>query len=99
MEYLVSLSARARRDLAQIYEYINATDSHSAQNWYRGLRDAILGLEQQPNRWPVTHESGKFRHILYGNKPHIYRIIYRVLERQKRVEVIHIRHGARDHFS
>ena len=35
---------------------------------------------------------------LYGNKPHIYRAIYRVLERQKQVDVVHIRHGARDDF-
>jgi len=36
--------------------------------------------------------------LLYGNKPHSYRVIYRVLERQKRVEVLHIRHGARRRF-
>jgi mRNA-degrading endonuclease RelE of RelBE toxin-antitoxin system len=33
--------------------------------------------------------------LLYGHKPHIYRIIYRVVERHKRVDVVHIRHGAR----
>jgi plasmid stabilization system protein ParE len=36
--------------------------------------------------------------LLYGNKPHTYRVIYRVLEMQKRVEVLHIRHGARRRF-
>jgi plasmid stabilization system protein ParE len=46
----------------------------------------------------VTPESDKFRHLLYGNKPHIYRAIYRVLEKQKQVEVLHIRHGARRRF-
>jgi mRNA-degrading endonuclease RelE of RelBE toxin-antitoxin system len=34
----------------------------------------------------------------YGNKPHVYRVIYRVLEREKRVNVLHIRHGARRDF-
>jgi plasmid stabilization system protein ParE len=33
--------------------------------------------------------------LLYGPKTHIYRAIYRVLERQKHVEVLYIRHGAR----
>jgi mRNA-degrading endonuclease RelE of RelBE toxin-antitoxin system len=33
--------------------------------------------------------------LLYGRKPHVYRVIYRVLEKQKRVDVLHIRHGAR----
>jgi len=36
--------------------------------------------------------------LLYGNKPHIDRAIYRVLERQKQIEVLHIRHGARRSF-
>jgi len=40
-------------------------------------------------------ENGKLRHLLFGNKPYIYRAIYRVIDKQKRVEVLHIRHGAR----
>jgi plasmid stabilization system protein ParE len=36
--------------------------------------------------------------LLYGHKPHIYRAIFRVLEKQKRVEVLHVRHGARRRF-
>jgi len=36
--------------------------------------------------------------LLYGHKPHIYRVIYRILERPKQVEVLHIRHGAMDQF-
>jgi plasmid stabilization system protein ParE len=98
MAYLVDISARAERDLAQIYHFIDAADSQAAREWYRGLRSAILSLEELPNRWPLTHESPKLRHILYGNRPHIYRVLYRVLERQKKVEVLHIRHGARDRF-
>ena len=46
----------------------------------------------------MTPESDKFRRLLYGNKPHIYRVIYRVLEKQKQAEVLHIRHGARRRF-
>ena len=68
--------------------------------WYRGFgfKEASLSLEEQPNRCAVTPESDKFRHLLYGSKPHIYRAIYRVLEKQKQVEVLHIRHGARRKF-
>ncbi len=98
MAYLVSLSARARRDLAQIYRRINADNSEAALRWYRGLREAILSLEEQPNRSPVTPENDKLRHLLYGTRPHIYRAIYHVVERQERVDVLHIRHGARAEF-
>ncbi len=98
MAYLVKVTARAQRDLALLYGEINAEDSDAALKWSRGLKNAILSLEHQPNRCPVTPESAKFRHLLYGNKPHIYRVIHRALEKQKHVEVLHIRHGARRKF-
>ncbi len=98
MAYLVNLTARAERDLAHLYREINAEHSHAALKWYRGFKEAILSLEEQPDRCPVTPESDKSRHLLYGNKPHIYRAIYRVLEKQKQVEVLHIRHSARRRF-
>jgi len=43
----------------------------------------------------VTPEKAQLRHLLYGHKPHVYRVISRVLEREKQVVVLHIRHGAR----
>ena len=95
MAYRVSLTSRAQRDLAYIYAHINAADSDAALKWYRGLRDSILRLEQKPSRCPVTPENKNLRHLLYGRKPHIFRVIYRIMEKQKRVEVLHIRHGAR----
>ncbi len=95
MAYLVDLTARAHRDLASLYLRITAENSDAALKWYRGFKEAILSLEKQPNRCPVTPESDKFRHLLYGNKPHIYRAIFRVLEKQNRVEVLHIRRGGR----
>jgi len=93
--YLVKLTARSERDLAWLYDEIDAADSGAALEWYRGLKRAILSLEQLPYRQPVTPENDKLRHLLYGNKRHIYRVIYRVLEKQKEIEVLHIRHGAR----
>jgi plasmid stabilization system protein ParE len=91
MAYLVNLTARAERDLAHLYEEINAEHSEAALKWYRGFKEAILRLEEQPRRCSVTPESDKFRQLLYGNKPHIYRAIYRVLEERKLIEVLHIR--------
>jgi len=98
MTYHVDITPRAERDLAQLFKHINARDSDSALNWYHGLKEAILSLKQHPNRCAVTPENEKLRHLLYGHKPNIYRVIYRVLEGQQRVEVLHIRHGARRRF-
>jgi plasmid stabilization system protein ParE len=98
MAYLVKLTARAERDLVHIFAEIDAANSDAAWKWYLGLKVAILSLDQHPDRCPVTPENERLRHLLYGNKPHIYRAIYRVLEKQQQVEVLHIRHGARRAF-
>jgi plasmid stabilization system protein ParE len=98
MAYLVKIAARAERDFVSLYKEINAEGSDAALKWYKGLKEAVLSLEQMPNRCPVTLENNQLRHLLYGNKPHIFRVIFRTLERQKRVEVLHIRHGARRRF-
>jgi plasmid stabilization system protein ParE len=99
MAYLVRITPRARRDLAVLFKDIGAGDSETALKWYEGLREAALTLEELANRCPATPEDAQLKHLLYGRKPHVYRLIYRVLERQKRVNVLHIRHGARRRFT
>jgi plasmid stabilization system protein ParE len=89
---------RAQRDLATIYEWIGANSSGAALTWYRGLKGAIGTRRDSPNRCPVTPEDPSLRHLLHGNRPHIYRVIHRVSEAQKLVQVLHIRHGARQPF-
>jgi plasmid stabilization system protein ParE len=98
MAYLIDITARAKRDLNSVFEEIHARDSEAALKWYREFYAAILTLEKLPYRCPATHENPQFRHLLYGHKPHIYRVIYRVLEKQKLIEVLHVRHGARQEF-
>jgi plasmid stabilization system protein ParE len=98
MGYLVKLTPRAERDFVRLYREIDAKHSDAALKWYRGFNEAILSLEEQPNRCPFTPENGRLRHLLYGHKPHINRAIYRVVEKRKQVEVLHIRHGARNKF-
>jgi len=81
-----------------LYQTVNAPGPESALKWYRKLKQVILSLEENPNRCPRTPESEKYRHLLYGRKPHVYRVIYRVRETPKQVDVLHIRHGARRPF-
>jgi plasmid stabilization system protein ParE len=81
--------------LASLYEEIDANGSDTALEWYRGLREAILSLSGHPKRCPRAPEDARLRHLLYGNRPHVYRVIYRIHERRRRVDVLHIRHGAR----
>ncbi|HUJ23657.1 MAG TPA: type II toxin-antitoxin system RelE/ParE family toxin [Bryobacteraceae bacterium] len=98
MTYFVNVTARAERDLALLFDLINAEHSDDALKWYQGLKEAIFSLEEQPNRCPETPENSKLRHLLYGHKPHVYRVIYRITEKPKQVDILHIRHGARQRF-
>src|SRR5258705_12176798 len=73
LAYLVSITSRAERDLAHLYGEIKAEHSEAAWKWYLGLKEAILSLEVQPNRCPVTRRRDKLRHLLYGHSPHSHR--------------------------
>jgi toxin ParE1/3/4 len=98
MAYLVKITARAERDLALLFGRINAEHSAAALKWYRGLKKANLSLEAHPGRWPATLENSNLRHLLYGHKPDIYRVVYRISEKRREVDVLHIRHGGRRRF-
>ncbi len=92
------MTPRAERDIAGIYARIQVPTSDAALKWYLGLRDSIRSLRDSPTRCPRTPENDQLRHLLYGHKPHIYRVIFRIMEKPKQVEVLHIRHGAMDKF-
>ena len=99
MVYRVEITARAASDLEALYLEKNAAESNDAANWYNGLEQAVYTLEEHPYRCPRAPEARKvkrqLRHLLYGNKPHVYRVIFQVNERQNVVWVLTIRHGAR----
>jgi plasmid stabilization system protein ParE len=99
MTYRVDLTERAARDLRRIYRTIDAEDSTQASDWFDGLEKVVFSLDQHPARAPVIPEDSSPRHLLYGRKPNVYRIIYAIDERNRVVTVLHIRHGAREAFS
>jgi toxin ParE1/3/4 len=103
MAYRVELTDRAKRDLNALYTQINAVDSPAAVQWFNGFEDAVYALARFPRRCPFAPEGRKatrpLRHLLYGNKPDVYRAIYEIDEPGKIVYVLTIRHGARDEAS
>jgi toxin ParE1/3/4 len=102
MAYLVELTLRAERDLADLYQRISKDDSATAARWFDGLEKAVYSLERLPRRCPVAPESKKakrrLRHLLYGAKRDVYRVIYEIEESRKVVRVLTIRHAAMDDF-
>jgi toxin ParE1/3/4 len=99
MTYLVEFAARAARDLEILYIEKHAAESQAAARWYNRLEEAVYALASYPNRCPVAPEARrgkrKLRNLLYGKKPHLYRVIYEVDEAWRAVSVLHIRHDAR----
>jgi toxin ParE1/3/4 len=98
MAYRVDLTERAARNLRRIYLTINAEDGAQAYAWFNGLEQVVLSLDERPARGAPIPEGGVLRHLLYGRKPHVYRIIYAIDEDRSVVTVLHIRHGARGAF-
>ena len=99
MTFAVNITARAERDLAALYNEIEAVESQAASRWFLGLRDTILSLESLPEHAPIVRGPNGIRQLLYGKKPHVYLILFRIRLRQRQVDVLHIRHGARLPFS
>jgi plasmid stabilization system protein ParE len=102
MAYRVELTGRAEQDLRYVFERISADDSAVAALWYFGLEDAIRTLGSFPRRCPIAPESRtskvELRHLLYGSKRDVYRVIYDIDESRKLVRVRAIRHSAMDEF-
>jgi mRNA-degrading endonuclease RelE of RelBE toxin-antitoxin system len=43
----------------------------------------------------ATHEDKTVRQVIYGNKPHFYRILYDIDDTDQRVDILSIWHGKR----
>jgi plasmid stabilization system protein ParE len=98
MEYRVDLTNRATRDLATLFLAKNAAGAGAGARWFNQLEEAISSLSRFPRRNPIAPENRKariqLRHLLWGRRPHVYRVVYRIGEPNKVVNVVTIRHGA-----
>ena len=57
MAYLVKITTRAQRDFANLYREIKAVESGAARKWYGGLKEAVLSLQEHPERCPPAEKS------------------------------------------
>ena len=95
MDYRVSLSARALRDLTAIYDFVGAVDSAAGRAWFELLEDAIYSLEHFPERGRRVPGKRNRRRLLFGVRPGVYKILYGVDRERGIVNIFHVRHGAR----
>ena len=96
MAYGVKISKRAVTNLRNIYRAIRVVHSPVAEDWFVGLEAPIFSLEHLPERNPIAPERPKLRHMMYGDKPRAYRILYSIDEAKQIVNVAQIRQRARN---
>ena len=98
MVFSVRLLPEAAEDAEKLYWRAVEAAPVRGQEWYNGLIAALYSLGSNPRRCPIVSDpvlrEHQVRHLLYGKKPDVYRILFHVLEEHQVVEVLHIRHGA-----
>src|SRR5689334_19654111 len=72
--YPVRIMPRAERDFVALYDALDVEHSDAAVRWFNGLQRAVFTLEVNPHRCPMTPENKNLRQLLYGRKPHVYRV-------------------------
>jgi plasmid stabilization system protein ParE len=102
MAFRVEPTAQAQRDLDSILEWLLEQGADEAGlRWFFKLEDAIASLADFPERNPLAPESREFpfevRQLVYGRKPHQYRVLYTIDD--DTVAVLHIRHGRRSRLA
>lgn len=99
MAYRVEIARRAEADLEELYLWVVERAPQQGARWFNGLERAVLSLDQHPKRCPVAPESfdpnRPVRVLLYGRKPHAYRIFFTIDDDADIVRVVHVRRGAR----
>ena len=102
MAFQVEYTSEAEADLNGILDWlISQYAGATALRWFEGLEEAIGSLTNFPARCPLAPENRSFpfevRHLLYGRRPHVYRVIFTI--DADRVVILHIWHGRRQPVS
>lgn len=92
MEFQVSLKPRARRDLAEIGNYIAKDNRDRAFSFCQELIKTALALSTFAERGQILRSRRNVRKMPYQN----YLIIYQVDEKSRTVEVLRFWHAARN---
>jgi plasmid stabilization system protein ParE len=98
MAFRVETTPTAEREANEILSWLLSQHAgETGWRWFVALQGAIASLAEFPKRCPLAPENSNFpfevRQLLYGSKPHIYRILFTIEE--STVYVLHIRHGRR----
>ena len=94
--YRVIIEPRASEDLISIFTFIQKDSPQNAASVAQMLFDAIDSLEIFPRRYKVHRWRRNPRRVVRSMPVAPFVIYYRVLERKHVVQVLTVRHGARE---
>lgn len=102
MAFRVDVTAQAKRDAKAILKWLESQQAgEPGLPWFRKLNEAIASLSNLPERCKLAPENAsvpfEMRQLLYGHKPHVYRILFTI--EGATVYVLRIRHGRRRHLN
>jgi addiction module RelE/StbE family toxin len=90
----IKWTEKASCNLESIHEYISRDSEIYATRFVKSLIKATKRLVDMPYSGRIVHEfeGNDFREVIYRN----YRIVYRLVGKNKDVEILAVVHGARD---
>lgn len=98
MKFTVEIASLALAEIERTFAFLARHSLPSAVRWHERLRMAFETLHEHPNRCPLAPEDewydGTLRQLLYGKRPHVYRILFEV--RGTTVYIHRVRHGRQD---
>ncbi len=101
MAFEVRTTPEAEQEAVEILNWLMAEHAGEAGlRWFLRMDEAIASLGEMPMRCKLAPESKSFpfevRELLYGQRPHVYRILSTIEGSQ--VLILHLRHGRRAHL-
>jgi plasmid stabilization system protein ParE len=94
-QYVVHILPEASSDLIDIFDFIKQDSPQNADSMIRQLFEAIDSLDRFPHRSRVHLSAKTPSRIVHSMTVAPFLIYYRILEAERAVEVLTIRHGAR----
>jgi plasmid stabilization system protein ParE len=94
-EYRILLSKQAAKDLQRIFGYIAGQSPDAAAALVGKVLGSVENLQIFPHRTVVDGQSERVPHPVRSLPCGSYMVYFRVLDSQRVVRIVRVRHGAR----
>jgi toxin ParE1/3/4 len=93
--YRIIITPWAGTDLETIYDHIARDSATNVASMISRILDALEPLKLFPHRAIVERNDPTLRHPVRSLAVRPYLVYFRVLEEERVIRVLHVRHGAR----